>query len=212
MSYVPKYLSESSSIKYVTVDLQHEGVATKKGLEGITHVGTSSFALKANLSALKTKVDKLDIPVNNYYDQQSYFLFEPKSKPFTKNGEAIHAWISTGIHNDSNNTDLFSVNNSDNNSLILLNKNNRLGVTFNGSYMKQNKLGYAHGKIVNLYIIYEFKNRRVDSPDFTVQNGLFGAIKITKYANISHCKYERYGICFDGESAFSFGNRIDAKM
>ena len=62
MSYVPKYLSESSSIKHVTVDLKLEGVATKKDLEGITHVDTSSFALKTNLSALKTQIDKLDIP------------------------------------------------------------------------------------------------------------------------------------------------------
>ena len=44
------------------MDLQLEGVATKKDLEGITHVDTSSFALKANLSVLKTEVDKLDIP------------------------------------------------------------------------------------------------------------------------------------------------------
>ena len=76
------------------------------------------------------------------YNQQSYFLSEPKYKSFTRNGRAIHAWISTGIHNDSNNTDLFSVNNSNNNLLTLLNKNNRLGVTFNGNYVKQNKLGY----------------------------------------------------------------------
>ena len=62
MGYVPKYLLESSSIKHVTVDLQLEGVATKKDLEGITHVDTSSFTLKTNLSALKTEVDKLDIP------------------------------------------------------------------------------------------------------------------------------------------------------
>ena len=62
MNYVPKYLSESSSIKHLTVDLQLEGVATKKDLEGIIHVDTSSFALKTNLSALKTEVDKLDIP------------------------------------------------------------------------------------------------------------------------------------------------------
>ena len=62
MTYVPKHLSESSSIKHVTVDLQLEGVATKKDLEGITHVDTSNFALKANLSALKTEADKLDIP------------------------------------------------------------------------------------------------------------------------------------------------------
>ena len=62
MTYVPKYLSESSSIKHVTVDLQLEGVATKKDLEGITHVDTSSFALKTDLSALKIEVVKLDIP------------------------------------------------------------------------------------------------------------------------------------------------------
>ena len=62
MSYVPKYLSESSLIKHVTGDLQVEVVATKKDLEGITHVETSSFALKTNLSDLKTKVDKLHIP------------------------------------------------------------------------------------------------------------------------------------------------------
>ena len=37
-------------------------MATKKDLEGITHVDTSSFALKTNLPALKTEADILDIP------------------------------------------------------------------------------------------------------------------------------------------------------
>ena len=106
---------------------------------------------------------------------------------------------------------MFSVNNSNNNSPTLLNKNNILGVTFNGNYMKPNKLGYAHGKIVNLYIVFELKNRRIDSPDFTVQNGLLGSVKITKNANTSHYKYEGYEICFGGESPFSFGNKEDAK-
>ena len=62
MSYVSKYLSESSSIEHVTVDLELEGVGTKKDLESIAHVDTSGFALKTNLSALKTEFDKLDIP------------------------------------------------------------------------------------------------------------------------------------------------------
>ena len=62
MIYVPKYLSESSLITHVTADLQLEGVAAKKDLEGIIHVDTSIFALKTYLSALKTEVDKLDIP------------------------------------------------------------------------------------------------------------------------------------------------------
>ena len=62
MSYVPKYLSESSSIKHITVDPELEGVATKKDFESIAHVDTTVFSLKTNLSALKTEVDKLDIP------------------------------------------------------------------------------------------------------------------------------------------------------
>ena len=35
--------------------------ATKTDLKNLTHVDTSSFALKTNLASLKTEVDKLDI-------------------------------------------------------------------------------------------------------------------------------------------------------
>ena len=62
MSYLPPYLSGTSGIKNVTVNLDLEGLATKKDLESITHVHTSSFALKSNLTSLKTEVDKLGIP------------------------------------------------------------------------------------------------------------------------------------------------------
>ena len=41
------------------VDLSN--YATKPDLKNVTHVDTSSFALKANLANLKTEVDKLDI-------------------------------------------------------------------------------------------------------------------------------------------------------
>ena len=92
-----------------------------------------------------------------YYTGQSYFLFEPKSKSFSRSGGSNSSWKSTGIHNDSNNTDYFSVNNSNNNSPTLLNQNNRLSVTFNENYMKQSKLAYAHGTVVNTYIVYEPK-------------------------------------------------------
>ena len=34
--------------------------ATKTGIKNISHVDTSSFALKSNLASLKTEVDKLD--------------------------------------------------------------------------------------------------------------------------------------------------------
>ena len=106
---------------------------------------------------------------------------------------------------------MFSVNNYNNNSPILLNQNSRLGVTFNGNYMKQNKLGYAHGSVVNIYIVYNLKNRSIDSPDFIVQNGLCGGIKITKDVNTSNYKYSGYGICFDRKDKFSIGNITNGK-
>ena len=43
----------------VTVDLSN--YAIKTDLKNVTHVNTSSFALKTNLANLKTEVDKLDI-------------------------------------------------------------------------------------------------------------------------------------------------------
>ena len=43
----------------VTVDLSN--YATKTDIKNISHVDTSSFALKTNLANLKTEVDKLDI-------------------------------------------------------------------------------------------------------------------------------------------------------
>ena len=35
--------------------------ATKPDIKNISHVDTSSFALKSNLASLRTEVDKLDI-------------------------------------------------------------------------------------------------------------------------------------------------------
>ena len=43
----------------VKVDLSN--YATKTDLKNVTHVDTSSLALKTNLASLKTEVDKLDI-------------------------------------------------------------------------------------------------------------------------------------------------------
>ena len=58
---------------------------------------------------------------NHYYYNYYYFLFKSRSKSFSKSGGSISSWKSRGIHNDSNNTDLFSVNNSNNVSPTLLN-------------------------------------------------------------------------------------------
>ena len=56
--YFPKPSSHEENIK-VKIDLAN--YATKEDIKNITHVDTSNFALKTNLSSLKTEVDKLDI-------------------------------------------------------------------------------------------------------------------------------------------------------
>ena len=58
--YFPKPFNShfGDSIK-VNIDLSN--YATKTDLKNVTHVDTSSFALKTNLASLKTEVDKLDI-------------------------------------------------------------------------------------------------------------------------------------------------------
>ena len=46
---------------YINVNADLSNYATKADIKNITHVDTSSFALKTNLASLKTKVDKLGI-------------------------------------------------------------------------------------------------------------------------------------------------------
>ena len=57
--YFPKPYEAFSGDINVKVDLSN--YATKADIKNISHVDTSSFALKANLANLKTEVDKLDI-------------------------------------------------------------------------------------------------------------------------------------------------------
>ena len=57
--YFPKPDDPFSEDINVKVDLSNH--ATKADIKNISHVDTSSFALKKNLANLKTEVDKLDI-------------------------------------------------------------------------------------------------------------------------------------------------------
>ena len=55
--YFPPSNNSSENIK---VELDLSNYATKKDIKDITHVDTSSYALKTNLAALKTEVDNID--------------------------------------------------------------------------------------------------------------------------------------------------------
>ena len=59
IQYFPKPFRSFGGNINVKVDLSN--YATKTDLKNVTHVDTSSFALKTNLASLKTEVDKWDI-------------------------------------------------------------------------------------------------------------------------------------------------------
>ena len=78
-------------------------------------------------------------------------------------------------------------------------------VRFSGSCLKQNAITYNHGKSVNIYILYKInKTDNTTSSDPTLENCLFGAVTLTKNADIDKYKYSGYGIGFNRKVSFSF--------
>ena len=61
--------------------------------------------------------------------------------------------------------------------------NAMINVKFNGDFLKQDKLPYNHGPIINMYIFYKLTPVAKDSI-ITLENCLFGSIKLTKNAVI----------------------------
>ena len=77
-------------------------------------------------------------------------------------------------------------------------------VKFTGSCLKQSKISYTHGKVVNIYIVYELGASSSHVNDPALKNCLFGAVTLTKNADIDKYGYSGYGIGFDRRSSFSF--------
>ena len=77
-------------------------------------------------------------------------------------------------------------------------------VKFTGSCLKQAKVPYTHGKVVNIYIVYELGASRSHINDPALKNCLFGAVTLIKNADIDKYGYSGYGIGFDRRSSFSF--------
>ena len=73
-----------------------------------------------------------------------------------------------------------------------------------GSYLKQTKISYTNGKVVNIYIVYELSASGSNNNDPSLKNCLFGAVTLTKNTDIDKYGYSGYGIGFDRRSSFSF--------
>ena len=82
---------------------------------------------------------------------------------------------------------------------------------FRGSCLKEDEAKSEFQKIINIYIVYDLQSNLNYNPDFTLENCLFGAVKIAKNTDVNKYKYSGFGIGFDGKGVFShptggFGN------
>ena len=88
----------------------------------------------------------------------------------------------------------------------------KIRVQFTRSCLKQANFAFTHKKVVNIYIVYELEASSSHTSDPTLKNCLFGAVTLTKNADIEKYKYLGYGIGFDRRSSFSFPDGGFGKM
>ena len=153
-----------------------------------------------------------------YFDEgdgkQNYLVFLPMRKYFKLNSvvgvtDYVLSWQSKGLSNESIKPPTTS-DNSLNPRLSYY--GTKIRVQFTGSCLKQPKFTFTHEKIVNIYIVYELGASSSHTSDPTLKNCLFGAVTLTKNADIEKYKYLGYGIGFDRRSSFSFPDGGFGKM
>ena len=84
----------------------------------------------------------------------------------------------------------------------------KIRIKFNGSFLNRFPPAILHGDIVNIYIVYEITIDYSSINYPTLENCLFGSVKLTKNADIDKYGYSEYGIGVDRNTSFSVGNEI----
>ena len=171
----------------------------------ITQNKTKPFRVENELKKLK-KFDSSYFIGKSHFEEdgtENYLIFQSINRYFKiGNSDYVLSWKSKGLSAESI-APPSAPYNFLNASLNYL--GTKIRVRFSGSCLKQDKITYTHGKIVNIYIVYEInKKDNTIISDPTLENCLFGAVTLTKNVNIDKYGYSGYGIGFDGRSSFLF--------
>ena len=159
--------------------------------------------LKMNLKNLKTFDSSYFIGKSHFEEDgtQNYLVFQPINRYFKviANTDYVSSWKSKGLSAET----IKPPTTSDNSLTPALSYyGTKTRVKFTGSCLKQPKISYTHGKVVNIYIVYELGASSSHNNDPTLKNCLFGAVTLTKNADIDKYGYSGYGIGSDRRSSF----------
>ena len=116
-------------------------------------------------------------------------------------GNYIYYWQSKGLSDERINS-IKTPNHSITPNLNYYGTTTR--IKFNGSCLEQDKVIFNHGKVVNIYIVYEISKSINISDYLTLENCLIGAVTLTKNADIDRYGYSGYEIGFDRHGSFPF--------
>ena len=194
-------------------DLKSQHIATE-----VTGRDNKTKKNASDILALKNKLQQKEYIINEnerglsfnrgffFYKDQSYLTYECKigSFGFGLTSKDISECKSTGIYNYSSDSNMNAFANAKSN-LPNLKNDGRMHVYLSGNHFQQNKVNIPNNSnVFNIYCVYKL-DPIASSRDtsFTIQDALFGAMKITKNAtDNSKNNYKGYGICFDEGSQF----------
>ena len=177
-------------------------------IEATKAVNTS---LENLLKRLGKKLDLGYFIGKNYFEEdgtQNYLVFQPINRYFKliANTDYVSSWKSKGLFAES----IKPPTTSDNCLTPRLNYyGNKVRAKFTGSCLKQSAISYTHGKVVNIYnvYVYELGASSSHNNDPTLKNCLFGAVTLTKNADIDKYGYSGYGYGFSLPSS-GFGQNV----
>ena len=160
------------------------------------------------MKKLKTFDSSYFIGKSHFDDgSQNYLVFQPMYRYFkwiagVGSGDYIYYWKSKGLSDERINILKHPI-------IVLITPNSdhygtKTRVKLNGSCFKQDKVTFNHRKVVNIYIVYELNGSSSNNNNPRVRNSLFGAVRLTKNADIDKYGYSGYGIKFDRRGSFSF--------
>ena len=157
----------------------------------ITQNKSKHLLVENELNKLKTFDSGYFIGKSHFEEDgvQNYLVFQPLNKYFkvitSANIKYISSWQSKGLSDETIKT-LATSDNSLNPKVSYYGTKARL--EFRGSCLKQDKSTFNHGKIVNIYVVYEL-DKLYNKTHPSLVNCLFGAVSLTKNADIDKNRY-----------------------
>ena len=167
-------------------DLKSQHIATE-----VTAIDNKTKKNASDILTLESKLQQKEDTINEnerglsfnkgffFYMDQSYLVYDCKLGSFNFTAGKITTWKSTGIFNYLGNSNMNSVADSGG-DLPDLKNDGRMHVYLSGNHFQQNKVVIPNNNnVINIYCVYQIEPISSSRDDtFTVQNALFGAMKI----------------------------------